>query len=156
MSGTRKKTTKVLVPLDGSRFGEQAIGAVAQPTGADRREVALLQVVAPGNPAPLLRDESVARRTLETRYRKADAHLDGARTCLGRREYLPGPLCAPAIQRRKSSGARRPWERALLPCRRAVAAASAGPCSGAWPEPWSAARPCRSCWWGRRVPARPR
>lgn len=85
MNRTRKRTTKVIVPLDGSRFGEQAIGAVARFTGADRREVVLLQVVAPVNPAPLLRDDSVARRTLETRYSKANACLDGVRKRLGRR-----------------------------------------------------------------------
>ena len=69
MNRTQQKPTKVLVPLDGSRFGEQAIGAVARFTGADRREVVLLQVVAPVNPAPLLSDDSVARRTLETHGR---------------------------------------------------------------------------------------
>jgi len=85
MSRTQQKPTKVLVPLDGSRFGEQAIGAVARFTGADRREVVLLQVVAPVNPAPLMRDDSVPRRTLETRYSKANAYLDGVRKRLGRR-----------------------------------------------------------------------
>ena len=85
MSRTQQKPTKVLVPLHGSRFGEQAMGAVARFTGADRREVVLLQVVAPVNPAPLLRDDSVARRTLETRYSKANAYLDGVRKRLGRR-----------------------------------------------------------------------
>jgi nucleotide-binding universal stress UspA family protein len=85
MSRTQRKPAKVLVPLDGSRFREQAIGPVARFTGADRREVVLLQVVAPVNPAPLLRDDSVARRTLETRYRKANAYLDGVRKRLGLR-----------------------------------------------------------------------
>ena len=85
MSRTQQKPTKVLVPLDGSRFGEQAIGAVARFTGADRREVVLLQVVAPVNPAPLLRDDSVARRTVETRYSKANAYLDGVWKRLGLR-----------------------------------------------------------------------
>ena len=85
MSRTQQKPTKVLVPLDGSRFGEQAIGAVARFTGADRREVVLLQVVAPVNPAPLMRDDSVPRRTLETRYSKANAYLDGVRKRPGRR-----------------------------------------------------------------------
>ena len=85
MSRTQQKPTKVLVPLDGSRFGEQAIGAVTRFTGADRREVVLLQVVAPVNPAPLMRDDSVPRRTLETRYSKANAYLDGVRKRLGRR-----------------------------------------------------------------------
>ena len=85
MSRTQQKPTKVLVPLDGSRFGEQAIGAVARFTGADRREVVLLQVVAPVNPAPLLRDDSVARRSVETRYSKANAYLDGVGKRLGLR-----------------------------------------------------------------------
>ncbi len=85
MNRTQQKPAKVLVPLDVSRFREQVIGAVARFTGADRREVVLLQVVAPVNPAPLLRDDSVARRTLETRYSKANAYLDGVRKRLGLR-----------------------------------------------------------------------
>jgi len=85
MNRTQQKPAKVLVPLDGSRFREQAIGAVARFTGADRREVVLLQVVAPVNPAPLLRDDSVARRTVETRYSKANAYLDGVWKRLGLR-----------------------------------------------------------------------
>ena len=85
MKRTQQKHAKVLVPLDGSRFGEQAIGAVARFTGTDRREVVLLQVVAPVNPAPLMRDDSAPRRTLETRYSKANAYLDGVRKRLGRR-----------------------------------------------------------------------
>ena len=85
MKRTQQKHAKVLVPLDGYRFGEQAIGAVARFTGTDRREVVLLQVVAPVNPAPLMRDDSAPRRTLETRYSKANAYLDGVRKRLGRR-----------------------------------------------------------------------
>lgn len=100
MSRTQQKPTKVLVPLDGSRFGEQVIGAVARFTGADRREVVLLQVVAPVNPAPLMRDDSVPRRTLETRYRKANAYLDGVRKRLGRRGVPARTLgCAKAEAR---------------------------------------------------------
>jgi nucleotide-binding universal stress UspA family protein len=52
MNRTQQKRTKVLVPLDGSRFGEQAIGAVARFTGAPRRRgVPARTLVRSGDPA---------------------------------------------------------------------------------------------------------
>lgn len=78
MKRTRKSPTKVLVPLDGSRFGERALVAVARFTGPDRREVVLLQVVVPIDPAPLLPDGSAARR-------EAERYLDRVRKRLARR-----------------------------------------------------------------------
>jgi nucleotide-binding universal stress UspA family protein len=84
-ASTRKRIGPVLVPLDGSRLAETAIGAAERISGRDANDMVLLSVVAPVNPAPLLQDESIPRRTLESRYSKAGRYLDAVRQRLGRR-----------------------------------------------------------------------
>jgi nucleotide-binding universal stress UspA family protein len=72
----------VLVPLDGSKLAEAAIG-VAERVGA---ELVLLSVLAPVNPAHLVRaDDSAPYRTLQTRNAKAQQYLEAVRMRLRRR-----------------------------------------------------------------------
>ena len=84
-ASARTRSGGVLVPLDGSKLAEAAIGAAERIVGGAAREMLLLSVVAPVNPAPLLRSEAGARRTLEIRYSKARRYLEGVRGRLGRR-----------------------------------------------------------------------
>ena len=80
-----KRIGPVLVPLDGWKLAEAALGAAERVSGRAASEMLLLSVVAPVNPAPLLRDDAVPRRTLETRYSKARRYLEGVRRRLERR-----------------------------------------------------------------------
>lgn len=81
----RGRIGRVLVPLDGSKLAEAALGAAERISGRASSDMLLLSVVAPVNPAPLLRDESIPRRTLETRYGKAQRYLEAVRQRLERR-----------------------------------------------------------------------
>jgi nucleotide-binding universal stress UspA family protein len=80
-----KRPAGVLVPLDGSKLAEAAIGAAEEVLGPAARRMLLLSVVAPVNPAPLLRSEAVPRRTLQARYEQAGSYLAGVRQRLARR-----------------------------------------------------------------------
>jgi len=53
MAREQRKPMKVLVPLDGSRLGEQVLRAIARFSAPDHQKFLLLQVVAPVNRAPL-------------------------------------------------------------------------------------------------------
>jgi nucleotide-binding universal stress UspA family protein len=75
----------VLVPLDGSRLAEAAIDAVEHLGGAAARPLILLSVVAAVNPAPLLRDDTAPRRTLQARVERARGYLERVRRRLARR-----------------------------------------------------------------------
>jgi nucleotide-binding universal stress UspA family protein len=80
-----KTTARVLVPLDGSKLAEAALGAAQRIAGRDATDMLLLSVVARVNPAPLLRDEAIPRRRLEARYKKAGGYLEAVRRRLERR-----------------------------------------------------------------------
>jgi nucleotide-binding universal stress UspA family protein len=81
----KNRIRRVLVPLDGSRLAEAALVAAERIAGRAPSEMLLLSVVAPVNPAPLLREDAVPRRTLETRYSRARRYLEGVRRRLERR-----------------------------------------------------------------------
>ena len=93
MTPEQRKSMELLVPLDGSRLGEQVLRAVPRFPAPDRRGFLLLEVVAPVNQEPLMRlDDSVAYRPLETRHSQANRCLEGVRTRMERRWVCAGAL----------------------------------------------------------------
>jgi nucleotide-binding universal stress UspA family protein len=77
---------KILVPLDGSRLGESAVGYVERAADPSRTEIILLQVVAPVGAGEGIREgESSAYRGHALRRMRAERYLETLRKRLGRR-----------------------------------------------------------------------
>lgn len=77
---------KILVPLDGSPLAESVIDYVERIADPARTTVTLLRVVAPVNPASLVRlDESAAHRMIGEQRAKAEQYLERIRARLKRR-----------------------------------------------------------------------
>ncbi|OGL00897.1 MAG: hypothetical protein A3E31_15575 [Candidatus Rokubacteria bacterium RIFCSPHIGHO2_12_FULL_73_22] len=79
---------RVLVPLDGSRLAERALGALREVGGRSGAELLLLRVVAPVNPVRLGRvAPSGPGRTLAARRRIAKRYLVRVRDRMARRGF---------------------------------------------------------------------
>lgn len=100
---SRGRVGTVLVPLDGSKLAEAAIN-VAERVGT---ELVLLSVVAPVNPAELVRaDDSAAYRTLEMQNAKAQQYLEAVRRRLRCRGSRARVLIRPGDPGREISALR--------------------------------------------------
>ena len=85
-TGSAELLQKILVPLDGSRLGESAVGYVERAADPSRTEIILLQVVAPVGVGKVIREgESSAYRGHALRRMRAERYLETLRKRLGRR-----------------------------------------------------------------------